>query len=83
MDLRCQLLDTLSSVGVGARAEDLAGVRVFRRCIHQAPVHTGTVCGDVSLFKCKFSDLLGLWLPLVICFMIYILVQAHHGAQVS
>lgn len=63
MDLRCQLLDTLSWVGAGARAEDLAGVRVFRRCIHQAPVHTGTVCGDIRLFKCKFSDLLGFGRP--------------------
>lgn len=50
MDLRCRLLDTPSSVGVGAGAEVLAGARALSRRVHQAPVHTGTGFWDISLF---------------------------------
>lgn len=45
VDLRCQLLDTPSSVGAGAGAEVSAGARALSR-----RVHTDTVCRDISLF---------------------------------
>lgn len=62
-DLRCQLLDTPSSVGAGAGAEVAAGARALSRRVHRTPVRTGTVCRDTSLFTRRCSGLLGFGCP--------------------